>query len=66
MTILLNLNGIWLLVNLAVPAWLLWRRSPHFRHRVYHLTIGSLSPSRERELAHSLIETGRHQRGRLR
>lgn len=52
----------WILANLALPVWLLWRRSPHFRHRIYQLIVGSIHPSKDREFVHALIETGR-QRG---
>lgn len=64
MTIIENIIAGWVFANLALPIWLLWRRSPHFRHRLYLYTLGGLHPSRDRELAHVLIETAR-QRGSL-
>ena len=42
--------AIWLGLNLAIFAFILWQRSPHFRHHVSRLTLGvraqsNLSPS---------------------
>lgn len=52
----------WMGINLALPAWLLWQRSPHLRHQVYHFAAGFVYPPHEREWAHLLVETGRHDR----
>jgi len=36
--------AIWFGLNLAIFAFILWQRSPHFRHRVWCLTLGVLAP----------------------
>jgi hypothetical protein len=41
--------------NLAIFAFILWQRSPHFRHRVFRLTLGAFAPN-ERRLVHSLVQ----------
>jgi hypothetical protein len=51
---------IWVALNFAIPAFILYQRSPHFRHRLFRWTIGILTPPRERQLAHVLVSAARH------
>jgi len=37
--------AIWLGLNLAIPGFIVWQRSPHFRHRVYRATLGAFASS---------------------
>jgi hypothetical protein len=41
---LVAIVAIWCGLNLAIFAFILWQRSPHFRHRVWRLTLGALRP----------------------
>ena len=43
--------GVWFASNLAFFAFVLWQRSPRFRHRVCRLTFGAFVPG-ERKQAH--------------
>jgi hypothetical protein len=57
----LEVIGIWFALNLAIFAFILWQRSPHFRHRVFfRLTLGVFSSPADRRLAHVLIEAAHH------
>ena len=47
--------SIWFALNLAIPAFILWQRSPKLRHRLFRLTLGGFSSPSERKLAHALI-----------
>ena len=38
MQILIAIVAIWFALNLAIFAFVLWQRSPHFRYRVSRLT----------------------------
>src|SRR5271169_2954019 len=62
MTTLLKVLSIWFVLNLAIPAFILWQRSPHFRHRVFRLTLGIFSSPTDRRLAHVLVEAAHHHR----
>jgi hypothetical protein len=44
MQILIAIVAIWFGLNLAIFAFILWQRSPHFRHRVSRLTLGVFAP----------------------
>ena len=44
MLILITIVAIWFGLNLAIFAFSLWQRSPHFRHRVSRLTLGVFTP----------------------
>jgi hypothetical protein len=59
---LITVIEIWLALNLAIPAFIAWRRSPHFRHQLFRWTIGGPTPLRERQLAHVLVRAARHHR----
>jgi hypothetical protein len=59
---LITVIQIWVALNFAIPAFIAWRRSPHFRHRVFRWTIGGLTPPRKRRLAHILVDAARHHR----
>ena len=59
---LITVIEIWVALNLAIPALIAWQRSPHFRHRVFRWTIGGLTPLRERQLAHALVDAARQHR----
>jgi hypothetical protein len=47
--------GLWLLFNLAVPALVIYRRSPAIRHKLFRWTIGGAATPHERVLAHELV-----------
>jgi hypothetical protein len=55
MTTMLTILGIWFALNLAIFAFILWQRSPHFRHRMFRLTLGAFVPG-ERKQAHALVK----------
>jgi hypothetical protein len=44
MLTLIAIVAIWFGLNLAIFAFILWQRSPHFRHRVWRLTFGVFAP----------------------
>jgi hypothetical protein len=44
MQILIATVAIWFGLNLAIFAFILWQRSPHFRDRVSRLTLGVFAP----------------------
>jgi hypothetical protein len=53
---------VWLTLNLAIPAFIIWQRSPHFRHQLFRWTMGGLTSPHERLHAHLLIDAARHNR----
>jgi hypothetical protein len=59
---LITFIEIWVALNFAIPAFILYQRSPHFRHRLFRWTIGGLTPPRERQLAHALVGAARRHR----
>ena len=59
MSTLLWILASWVGLNLSLPAFVFWQKSPHFRARVRHLTIEALSPPRERELVQALVQASR-------
>jgi hypothetical protein len=50
MAIALTILGVWFALNVAIFAFILWQRSPHFRHRVFRLTFGAFTPSERGQL----------------
>jgi hypothetical protein len=46
MRILLEIVAVWFALSFAVPAFIFWQRSPHFRRRVWRAVTGE---DRERE-----------------
>jgi len=60
MALLWKIIGVWFALNLALPAFIAYQRSPHFRHRLYRLTLGALSSSNERRCAHTLVDAAHH------
>jgi hypothetical protein len=61
--VIIDVIGMWVALNLALPAFLLFQRSPHFRHQLFHWTVGALMPApREQELAHILVNAALHHR----
>jgi hypothetical protein len=56
MVLALKIVGIWFALDLAIPAFIVYQRSPHFRHRLFRLTLGGLARPTERRLAHVLVE----------
>jgi hypothetical protein len=54
--------GLWFALNLAIPTFILYQRSPHFRHRLFRFTLGGLASPSERRLAHVLVEAAHHRR----
>jgi hypothetical protein len=35
---ILKILGVWFALNLAIPAFIIYQRSPHLRHRLFRLT----------------------------
>jgi hypothetical protein len=60
MSTLLKVIGIWFALNLAIPAFIIYQRSPRLRHRLFRFTLGGFSMPRERKLAHVLVEAAYH------
>jgi hypothetical protein len=56
MALLFKIIGIWFGLNLAIPAFIAYQRSPHFRHRLFRLTLGAFTPPSERKYAHVLVD----------
>jgi hypothetical protein len=54
MQILIAIVAIWFGLNLAIFSFILWQRSPHFRHRVSRLTLGVFAPKQTTAHQHSL------------
>jgi hypothetical protein len=50
----------WFLLNLAVPAVIIYRRSPRMRHKLFRWTVGGSASLRDRVLAHALVQHARH------
>jgi hypothetical protein len=59
MSTLQRVIGIWFALNVAIPAFIIYQRSPRLR-RLFRLTLGGFSVSRERRLVHVLIEAAHH------
>jgi hypothetical protein len=51
---------IWVVLNLAIPAFIIYRRNPRLRHRLFRFTVGGISPPRYRWQAHLLVEAAHH------
>jgi hypothetical protein len=60
MSVLAKIIGIWLALNLAIPAFIFYQRSPHLRHRMFRLTLGLFAFPHQRQLAHQLVEFAYH------
>ena len=56
MTVFMKILGIWFALNLAIPAFIIYQRSPRLRHRLFRLTVGLLAFPHERQLVHQLVE----------
>jgi hypothetical protein len=50
MKVILAMLGVWFASNLAIFAFILWQRSPHFRHRVFRLTFGAFVPGERKQV----------------
>jgi hypothetical protein len=53
---------IWVALNFAIPAFIIWQRSPRFRHQLFQWMIGTLLPALERGWTHKLVQVVRRQR----
>jgi hypothetical protein len=60
MSILSKIVGIWFALNLAIPAFIIYQRSPHLRHRLFWRTLGLFGMPHERQLAHQLVKASLH------
>ena len=60
MTTILKILGVWFALNLAIPAFIIYQRSPHLRHRLFRLTLGWFALPHDRQLVHQLIEASHH------
>jgi hypothetical protein len=49
MRVVVEVLSIWLALNLAIPAFILWQRSPQFRQRVFRLTLGAFMPGESKQ-----------------
>jgi hypothetical protein len=49
MAAILAILGVWFASNLAIFAFILWQRSPHFRQRVFRLTFGAFVPGERKQ-----------------
>jgi hypothetical protein len=61
MVTLFYVLATWFALNLAIPAFILYQRSPTFRHRLFRLTFGIFSRS-ERHLVHVLVKAAHRHR----
>jgi hypothetical protein len=59
---LITVVEIWVALSFAIPAFILYQRSPRFRHRLFRWTMGGLTPPRERQMAHILVSAARRHR----
>jgi hypothetical protein len=50
MTAILAILGVWFASNLAIFAFILWQRSPHFRQRVFRLTLGAFVAGERKQI----------------
>jgi hypothetical protein len=48
MKTILAILSVWFASNLAIFAFILWQRSPHFRRRVFRLTFGAFMPGQRK------------------
>jgi hypothetical protein len=62
MSRLVTVVEVWLALNLAIPAFLAYQRSPRFRHHLIRWMLGVLDPLRDRQIAHVLVNAARHHR----
>jgi hypothetical protein len=60
MATLLEILGIWFVLNLAIPAFIIYQHSLRLRHRLFRLTLGGFARPRDRGLVHRLVETACH------
>ena len=60
MSTLLKIAGIGFALNLALPAFIIYQRSPHLRYQLFRLTLGWFSVPRELKLVHVLVEAAHH------
>jgi hypothetical protein len=59
---LVTVLEVWLAPNLAIPAFVLYQRSPRVRHHLLRWMLGVLDPLRDRQMAHVLVSAARHRR----
>ena len=50
-----RIAALWFLLNLAIPAFALYRRSPAMRHKLFRWTVGGSAPLHDRALVHALV-----------
>jgi hypothetical protein len=60
MSILSKIVAIWFALNLAIPAFIIYQRSPHLRHRLFWYTLGIFAMPHERQLVHRLVNASHH------
>jgi hypothetical protein len=58
----LNFFMGWIALNFAIPAFIIYRRSPHLRHRIFRFTFGGLSPRDELRRAHVWVKAAHRTR----
>ena len=63
--VIITVVEVWVALNFAIPAFILYRRSLHFRHQLFRWTICGLTPPRERQMTRALADAARHYRGNL-
>ena len=52
--------AVWVALNFLIPAFIIYQRSPHFRHQLFRWMTGSFAYPRRRQLAHVLVDAARH------
>jgi hypothetical protein len=62
MTIVMKIAAVWFGLNLLVPAFIYYQRTPSFRHRVFRATFGLTAFPSERRLAHALVDAAHQHR----
>jgi hypothetical protein len=55
MTVVVEIITVWFGLNLLIPAFIYYQRTPSFRHRVFRTTFGLFAFPSERRLAHTLV-----------
>jgi hypothetical protein len=60
MALVFKIIGVWFALTVAIPAFIGYQRSPHFRHRLFRLTLGGFRPPNRRRRAHELVDASRH------
>jgi hypothetical protein len=58
----LGIVVVWTGLNIGLFGFILYQRSPNFRHRLFRATTGLFAFPSERRLAHALVDAAHHHR----